>query len=226
MRTIWALSALVLTVSGSLVMFAGSTNSKGPVSAKVGSLLSQLGGARTPAGDLVINELHGRLGRLYLGMSISAAKNVMPPANFWLSQIPGEDLTYCSRPSGSSCTGPISITITSYCERWATLACDEQNVAGPVAEIDLSAGTNPLKSSAIRDAVTLRGVRIGSPTSEISRKYKVTDIGDVLCGGATPPPGSTYVALAGKNTIAITSNHGVVYTIALIAGRHPHLCRG
>jgi hypothetical protein len=34
----------------------------------------------------------------------------------------------------------------------------------------------------------------------------------------------TYVSLIGKNTLSIGVLHHVVWTISLIAGRHPDLC--
>ena len=134
----------------------------GAAAVKPTSLLPHLHGARTPSGDLVIDEVRGRFGGLYLGMSVTAAKKKMPAANYWSSLHAGQDLSYCNRPERNNCDGAVYLGIFGACEIGInqTTACDSADAAGPVAEIDLSANGNPLRNREGHEAVTLRGIRL------------------------------------------------------------------
>jgi len=220
-----ALGASVLFWSSCLLLCGcvsgSSANASGPE-----ALLSRLHGTRTRSGDLVIDELHGRFGKLYLGMSISATRKVMPAGNMLSSLLPGEDITYCSRPDGNDCDGAVVVRIIGACEAGidSTSSCAQQSSAGPVVEIVLGAVADPRQTTESQEAVTLRGIRLGASGGEIARKYNVTEVGAGTCAGGAPPPGATYVAVVGENTLAITTHRDVVWTISLIEGRHPHFC--
>ncbi len=194
-----------------------------------GGLLSKLSGARTHSGTLLLDENAGRFGRLRLGMSLAQARKVMPSSNYWGDFAPGESLEYCSHPAGNRCGGPVYLGIWSSCGidiDTAGAACYAPNVTGPVVEIDLGAIGYP-RSVESHDAVTLRGIRLGSPTRQVVSRYHIVGRSPTSnCNGAPVVPGRTLIAFAKKNTILFTFDKGVVYQIGIVAGRHPKLCHG
>src|SRR5260221_362134 len=79
--------------------------------------------------------------------------------------------------------------------------------------------------TARQQAVTLRGIRLGSDESAVARRYETAPSSNWLCGGLIPGLArTTYVILTGQNTLSITTVRGHVREIALIAGRHPNSC--
>lgn len=214
-------SAIALTV----VALAAVVTACGPGANKhagPAGLLDQIQGARTRTGALIIDERDGRVGALRLGMPLSAAKKVLSAAYYWGAMTPGTDASYCSRPRGNTCGG-VSLQLVSGCTTPPTVPCSP-NGHGPVYEIELDAATNPADAPESADAVTLRGIRLGTPGREISRVYTITDVGGTTCAGNTAAPAKNYIAVSGDNTLAITVYQRVVWSITLISGRYPHYC--
>jgi len=122
--------------------------------------------------------------------------------------------------------GAIYLGLFGACEIGVDVSaeCVSSTAAGPLVEIDLGANGNPLRHGESDQAVTQRGIHLGSPTRQILRRYTIIDQSAKLCSGGPRPVGVTYVALAGKNTIAFTVGRGVVQQISLIAGTHRHPC--
>lgn len=193
-------------------------------------LVQSLSGPRNASGDLIIDEAHGRFGPLRLGMSLAAAKKALPAADYWFSSYPGGDAWYCDNLRHNRCRNGagIQLWIVGACEvsfgREPDACLDPRaNAPGPVSAIDFRGGEPPSRES--RAVVTLRGIRLGSPATSIQRKYRISEEARP-CGQAVPTiAGTTYVILAGSITLALTTYHGVVADISLIAGRHPDLCK-
>ncbi len=62
-------------------------------------------------------------------------------------------------------------------------ACILGNVAGPLAEIDLTANGDPRKNREAREAVTLGGIQLGSPGADVTDRYKISETTQDLCSG-------------------------------------------
>ena len=204
----------------------GSTAATRPVT----KLFPKLAGTRTPTGELIIDESRGRFAGLRLGMSMAAAEKTLPHANFSSSFHPAEDASYCSAPaSGGNCGSGVILDIFDGCEIGLENAasCFTANPFGPLTEIDILSQGNPLGNRESQQAVTLRGISLGSPAVAVAREYRFTDKTTGLCNndGGARFPGTTYTILSGKNTtLLITMGGGIVKEISLVAGRHPQIC--
>lgn len=185
-------------------------------------LLDQIKGPRTQAGALIINERTGRIGALRLGMSFAAMRKMLPARYYWGAMVPGTDASYCSRPRGNTCSG-IALDLTSGCTTPPTVPCFP-NGHGPVYEIDLSAAMNPANAPEAAGAVTLRGIRLGTPVRKLLGAYVFTEVGGTTCAGETPAPAKNYITVNGQTTTAFTVYEHAVWSIALIWGRFPHYC--
>ena len=190
-------------------------------------LLGHLHGQKNAKGQLVLDEARGSFAGLHLGMPFSAVKKAMPEANFFVSEGNGGELFYCSHPAGHNCEGAVNVQISGGCTLGfdTSTACFLTTAPGPVAEIDLVAVSNPAASSEDRAAATTRGIRLGSSGTDVTRTYEIVSRANASCGNAAfAEPGTSYVALTGRNTLVFTVYHGSVWAISLISGRHPHLC--
>jgi hypothetical protein len=225
-RQAWDKRMVLMTLSLLLATLIGVLGDRSVrASSPPTSLLPELHGARTSSGKVIFDEADGRFGGVALGTSVSAARTQMPAQNLVGSMVPGQDLIYCSRPTSAGCTKGIVVNIVGYCEIWFAATCAPGNIAGPVSEISLVAVTNPLLNPESQDAVTLRGIGLGSSANSVGHAYRITETGTVTCGSVDePPPGASYISVVGKNTIEFTTHLRVVWAITLWAGRHPRLC--
>lgn len=178
---------------------------------------------------LIIDVARGRFGPLHLGMSMTRARRMLPAKNLWKGVSDTGDLIYCSSPQRDSCSGDVELAVVSACAVTARVraACTYNGASGPVAEIDLFANdsTNQFLAPETRDAVTLRGIHLGSPIPQIKRRYAITAKAEDTTCASIGAGGPTLTAVVGENTIVFTKLNGVVYGITLFAGKQPEACK-
>ena len=207
-----------------------SAAAKKATAKKSPDLLSQIQGARTPGGALIIDEATGRMGAIHLGMSLGGAEAALPREMFASSLNAGQDASYCSAPTGGGhCRRGVVLWVFGACAiGFPTSAnCGVSTTAGPVAVINLITNGDPRKNQESSEAVTLRGLRLGSPMSDVLRLYRNAKKRSGTCQAGPFIFGNTkYVTLTGKSvTLVISVSDGTVIEISLIEGRHPNLCR-
>ena len=205
LRYIALLSAVTVLV---LLAIASSSGSSTASELKP-SLFSHLGGKRI-GGALLIDETAGTVGNIGFGLTVAEAKRRLPARYLWPYQPGGYDLIYCARPTNTTCYG--SALYLSAVE-------SDPAVTPRINEIYLAAGLDPSGSGRIvqgSDAVTKKGIRLGSSLARVKRSYRIAFVGPV-CN--TTPPGATYYARAGANLIAFAVHRNVVRWIVLLLGQ-------
>jgi hypothetical protein len=200
-------SFVVLSVP--LLSACGATS--GSNGQPTGSLAATLRGASQ---RIVINESSGRMGTIRLGQSVTSVKHLLPSRYLFNTGTDGDDLLYCSHRKGDTCTG-VTLQVFDRCA-FQTL-CEGKSGHQAIARIDLTAGT---ADSAWLAAQTLRGIHLFSPTRLVLARYRIADTGPGICGGM-PSPSSSYVALAGQNSIVLTTYRRKVRVISLRSGFRP-----
>lgn len=158
------------------------------------------------------------------------AEAALPREMFASSLNAGQDASYCSAPTGGGhCRRGVVLWVFGACAiGFPTSAnCGVSTTAGPVAVINLITNGDPRKNQESSEAVTLRGLRLGSPMSDVLRLYRNAKKRSGTCQAGPFIFGNTkYVTLTGKSvTLVISVSDGTVIEISLIEGRHPNLCR-
>jgi hypothetical protein len=159
-------------------------------------------------------------------MPMADTTKVLPHANYAGSFYAGGGAAYCSHPAKSAC-GPTGVVlwVLGACVLGldTTGVCLDPNAVGPLGAIDLVAAAPSSREG--REAVTLRGIRLGDPVDTVLRVYKKARVATGTCGAIIPAfSGPTYVIVAGHDTLSIATFKGRVREITLIEGKHPNLC--
>lgn len=218
----WKRGALILSALILLFTLAGCGGS-------ASTLLPHLRGPRTAGGKLLIDEAQGRFAGLRLGMSIAAARRLLPARNYWKGGSGNGRLAYCSSIRNGTCSGDVELDVVTACAVTAKVrtSCPYTGAMGPVTEIDLFANggqANQFVNPETWQAVSSRGIHLGSEITRVKRAYTVTararDVDCAVAGAGGP----TLTAVVGNNTIVFTELNGVVYGITLFMQKQPDAC--
>jgi hypothetical protein len=185
-----------------------------------GGFFAELGGERTSRGVIVVDERSGTFAGVKLGMPFAKAKAKLPSRYYFSALTPGSDAIYCSRrASRDVCTG-VSVHVFAGCVDKFCLRAK----AGPVVRVDVSATTTPRAIPGSRSIATLKGLGLGTPAAEIRKRYSVAAQRGAPCADDVPGRASVFIVLEGERTLIFQTADKVIWSITLLAGRHPNFC--
>lgn len=202
---------LGLALAATVLAGCGGGGAKGPT----GTLVQSLPGA-SKTGTVVIDEVKGTVGKLFIGEPLSQVKQQIPKRYDWQSNIGSAALLFCSHPSGDTCDGALLQINT---DPNAT-----PGSAPTVGEIDLAGGYDAHGNVVDgQTASTLRGIHVGSSERDLLKAYPHMKKGKA-CFTSGAGTAATYLGYVNGNSLGFEVRAGVVRWIFLVGREIAGLC--